>query len=242
MESTRFPGKVQAALAGEPMLHHVVRRARLIWPDVPVWVFVPVGQARHWPGLPWVFEGHMDPLARYADFALSHPDIQTIVRLTGDCPLLDPGIARFVLQRYYAVDRPRGVFTHAAMDGLDMEIVDASDLVRARHIAYTDHDREHVTPWLRERLGSVIVNHVPTTLRWSVDTPEDLAWVEEVYQACDWCAQAAPHHTNAKGSIGGDDGRRLVVDLHHRSEGDLVECRAADLLSARMGGPVYVST
>ena len=226
--STRFPAKVTKGLAGRPMLEQVVARAEQIWPGTPVWVLVPWGQAAVWPGLR-TFEGAEFPLGRYCHFVLSHPDVQTVVRLTGDCPLLDPGVARLVLQRYFTVERPRGVFTATTMDGLDVEVFEAAEVLRA---PLRDPEAEHVTPWLRQQAGSVEVSYTDLALDWSVDEPADLDWAEAVYHACPLCAQAVPRHTNAGSSIGGGD-RRLVLDLHHMADGGLAECQAADLLRAR---------
>ena len=226
--STRFPAKVTKGLAGRPMLEQVVARAEQIWPGTPVWVLVPWGQAGVWPGLR-TWEGDEHPLWRYHHFVSDHPEIQTLMRLTGDCPLLDPGVARLVLQRYYVGERPRGVFTAPTMDGLDVEVFDAAEILR---VPGTEPNREHVTPWLRRQTGSIEVSYTDRALDWSVDEPVDLDWAEAVYQACPLCAQAVPRHTNAGGSIGGGD-RHLVLDLHHTADGGLAECRAADLLWSR---------
>jgi hypothetical protein len=58
-------------------------------------------------------------------------------------------------------------------------------------------------------------------------------FIQRVYELCDDCRAGVPHHTNAIGSIGGDDGRHLVLDLHVGEGGGLRECLAADAFKER---------
>lgn len=231
--STRAPKKVLASIGGLPMVQQVHNRAQQIWSGTRVEVIVPTGEGPEiWPDGP-VWEGPYTPLNRFVAWADQHPGYGTLVRLTADCPLLDPGVSRMVLEQYFH-QPTQGAFTSLALDGLDTEVFAREAILNKEPTAY---EREHVTPGLR--WGGAIVD-LGVTLRWSVDEPADAEWADAVYRTCTYCADGTPHHTNSQTSIGGSN-RVLVVDLHHRGAGDLVECRAADLLQSRMGGSVYIS-
>jgi hypothetical protein len=122
---------------------------------------------------------------------------------------------------------------------LDVEVFSPDILEVAHLMAFDPHQREHVTPFIKEFEVAKELSS-PITFRWSVDDAEGLVFVREVFVRCDLCRRAVPHHTNARGSISGGD-RVLVIDLHQVEDGGLAECTAADLLKTRTGGPVYES-
>lgn len=224
MNSLRFPNKIAAELGGGTMLSQVMARANRLGPMVVA--FPP-------PDLK-----EEDVLGRFARIARANPQVEHFVRITADCPLLDPGVGGFVLNTYRAGGADV-VGTHPAMDGLDVEIFSRTALLSA-DLHASGSAREHMTRWMRRNLGAKIINLAPAPLRWSVDDQEGLDFVRAVYAQCDLCARAVPHHTNASGSIGGTD-RTLCVDLHMVEDGGLAECTSADLKRSRMGGDVYVS-
>lgn len=224
--STRFPGKIFQDIAGQTMLARVLERASKLGPATVA--FPPADLPEE------------DVLGRFVRVAQQAPEVDTFVRITGDTPLLDPGVGGFVLNLYR--DRQNDldfVGTAPDMDGLDVEVFSRTALRIADHNA-RGRDREHVTSWMRRHLGAFLVNMAPAPLRWSVDTQDDLAFVRRVYEECDLCARGVTRHTNASGSIGGAH-RVLVLDLHHVDDGGLAECRAADTLRTRVGGKPYVS-
>lgn len=225
--SLRLPNKINADIGGQTMLAQVVSRASKLGPLTVA--FPP-------PELP-----EEDVLGRFARVAKKNPDIDTFVRVTADCPLLDIGIGGFIINLYR--DRQNDVDfvgTAPEMDGTDCEVFSRTALMMADLNAKGRYSREHCTAWMRKNLGALIVNMAPAPLRWSVDTHEDLEFVRRVYSLCDLCARAYPHHTNSGTSIGGVD-RKMVVDLHMLDDGSLGECAAADVKKERMGGPVYRS-
>lgn len=239
MGSTRFPGKSMADLAGEPMVRRVCRRAADITGDIGGTILaVPNTEDKpFWPWKPVCYGDPTDLLARFWACAQVHRhrgrSLSHIIRITGDCPLLDVGVARAVvetaLQGSWDI-----VHTTPALDGLDVEVFTVSALARAHRGATTPEDREHVTPWMRKNL-SVKEFGLPELgqIHWSVDEPKDLEFVRAVYAACDHCLAGVPHHTNSATSIGGNGHRRFILDLHHLERGDLVECQAADLLRSK---------
>lgn len=241
MGSTRFPGKVMEDLDGKPMVRHVLERAAAITGD-PEGTILVVSR-RDTVAWPWphVFRGGEDDvLGRLFDCAQIqqkiHGRIRAVIRITADCPLLDSGISRLVLDRFFT--SPDGMTaTSSRLDGLDTEVLSLDALQLAVFAAMTPEDREHVTPWLKRNTEWTPVDVGIGRLRWSVDTPEDLEFVRAVYRSCPACRDGVPHHTNAGSSIGGND-RHLVLDLHQADDpnnrGGLIECQAADLLHTRM--------
>lgn len=220
--STRLPNKINQKIQQHTMLEHVVSRVKKAGFRVHV----------AWP------PPDQDVLSRFVSVAEQYPSVQTFLRITSDCPLIDPGVIRFVYDLACKTSLLEFVGTHRSMDGLDVEVFSRQFLFMCDARTTLMKDREHVTPWMR--LYGRLIAVVDSPIRWSVDDADGLDFVRRVYDACRWCADAVPRHTNSRTSIGGSD-RRLVIDLHQTDDGGLVECRAADLLSSRMGGPVYDS-
>jgi hypothetical protein len=182
-----------------------------------------------------------DVLGRFAQYAAALPFVETFVRLTADCPLLDTGVSQRIIDDYFLHRETLDfVGTSPALDGLDTEVFSRRALETA---TIHDHDqREHVTRWMRQALRCKIITFPqPGPLRWSVDDQGGLDFVRRVMQACQHCAMGLPHHSNATGSIGGEDGRAPVWDLHALPDGGLGECTAYDIRMERIGGDVYVS-
>lgn len=196
MGSTRLPGKVLEDLAGLPVLAHCIARAAAV-PGVDA-VCVATGEgaeddpvadlvARDGRATP--FRGStLDVLDRYLGAArATRADI--VLRITCDCPLLDPAVAGRVLAARAAADADYACnnmppsFPH----GLDCEAFPAAVLERAAAEATEPGDREHVTPWIRRHrdLRRTSVIHEGPSLadeRWTLDWPEDLAFLRAVFE------------------------------------------------------------
>ena len=193
--SSRFPGKVLQDLHGKPMLARQierVRRARLIDhlvvatsnqpDDAPICMAAPRWGADVWPGsLHDVFDRIYKCAKRY--------DADHIVRLTGDCPLADPGVIDEVIQLHLdsKADYTSNVEPLSYPDGLDAEVFTLSAIERAAEAMR--HTREHVTTLFRQQMAprfwTASLEHKPSLahLRWTVDTPEDLDKVRCIYAA-----------------------------------------------------------
>ena len=100
-----------------------------------------------------------DVLLRYLG-ATKMVDADVILRVTSDCPLIDPEIAADVVQLrktkscHYAANNMPRTFPH----GLDCEAFTREALEQAHIEARDDYDREHVTPWLRQADNIVRAN------------------------------------------------------------------------------------
>ncbi len=193
MGSTRLPGKVLTDLAGRPVLAHVVERARRI-PGVDGVVVATTERRQDEPvdalarelGVQ-VFRGsERDVLDRYWR-AAEATGASAVLRITADCPLLDPVLSGEVVRRFWAetADYASNIHPPTYPDGLDTEVVSLRALEAAWTEAKQDFEREHVTPFIwmnpaRFRLANVQSGEDLSSLRWTLDEPGDLDFLNAV--------------------------------------------------------------
>jgi spore coat polysaccharide biosynthesis protein SpsF len=128
-----------------------------------------------------------DVLDRYYRAAKSN-QADIVVRITSDCPLIDPTVTDKIIQAFLQ-ERPdyaSNTITRTYPRGLDTEVIACNALARAWQQAGQPYEREHVTPYIIEnpakfKLLSVTGDHDCSGYRWTVDTPEDLAFVRSIY-------------------------------------------------------------
>jgi spore coat polysaccharide biosynthesis protein SpsF len=200
MASTRLPGKVLADIAGHPMLWHVLRRvggSRLL-DSVMVATTVDarddaVVELARSAGVA-VFRGSCDDVLDRYHRAAESAGAASVARITADCPLIDPAVIDRVLDAYLAreVDYASNGLPPTFPDGLDTEVFRVEALADSWREATLPSEREHVTRFIREhpqryRLANVRHREDLSALRWTVDQPEDLAFVRSVFAAlgCD---------------------------------------------------------
>jgi spore coat polysaccharide biosynthesis protein SpsF len=192
MTSTRLPGKVLADVAGKPMLERQLERLqRCRHADEIVLAITtnPDDDPLTRLGYPVHRGSEHDVLARYAG-AAARFDADVIVRVTSDCPLIDPEQTDAVIAALTPdVDYAANVLERRLPRGLDTEALWRDALERCHRMATSKPAREHVTWHIHtehpERfvLRSVVPELDAADLRWTVDTPEDLALVRRVYEA-----------------------------------------------------------
>ena len=196
MGSSRLPGKVLLDIAGAPMLWHVVQRARRATTLDRVLVATSTATADDavatWcvtTGVECFRGSEPDVLDRYYQ-AATQAGADVVVRLTADCPLLDPAVIDRVVTCFLtgSYDYVSNVAPPTFPDGLDTEVFYLAALQRAWQEAHKPSEREHVTPYLRQhpeffRLGNVTHSTDLSALRWTVDEPADLAFVRAVYSS-----------------------------------------------------------
>jgi len=185
--STRLPGKVLADLGGRPVLEWVVRAARAATRVDEVIVATStlagddaVADLATSLGVPVVRGSEDDVLSRFVAALDAHP-ADAVVRLTADCPLLDPTLIDAVAGAWAAApahDYVSTVLVRCLPRGLDVELVSAQALRVVDRMA-TGHDRVHVTSALYAdpsayRLLGLCVTPAADDLRVTLDTPEDL--------------------------------------------------------------------
>jgi spore coat polysaccharide biosynthesis protein SpsF len=194
MGSTRLPGKVMLDLCGKTVLARVVervKRSRLAGEVVIAATLHPaddvlVDEARLL-GVK-IFRGNeADVLDRYYHTAKRFA-ADAVVRICSDCPLIDPGIVDCTIQAFLDtnVDYASNALGRTYPRGLDTEVMTSRTLSRCWREAAVFYQRSHVTPYIYENPGEFRIARVCHQeeygdLRWTLDTPEDLAFLRAVY-------------------------------------------------------------
>ncbi len=199
MGSTRLPGKVMLPLLGQPVLSRVMRRAgrartldevvvaTTTRPDDDA--IVALAERERWP----VVRGsETDLLDRYLLAARTH-DAEVVVRITSDCPLIDPDVIDATVDAFNAADVDYASNTLEPPTyprGLDVEVVSRPALERAGREDADPAWREHATPFVYRhpelfRLLRVPADDDHSDLRWTLDTPEDYRLISRIYEVLD---------------------------------------------------------
>ncbi|MFI5254872.1 MAG: cytidylyltransferase domain-containing protein [Candidatus Limnocylindrales bacterium] len=194
--STRLPGKVMLPLLGEPLLSHVFRRtsraervqATVIATTTASGDDVIADLATH-EGWPLVRGSEMDLLARYLQAARAH-QADLVVRITSDCPLIDPELIDEVVAAVgEGIDyASNSLEPRTYPRGLDVEAIRRRALEEADRADRDPASREHATPFIyrhpeRFRLRRVAAPSDLSAHRWTVDTSEDYELVRRIYEA-----------------------------------------------------------
>lgn len=198
MGSTRLPGKVMEDISGKPMIWHVIDRIKKSEKiDFIVLattnkdedkIIVKLAQKT---GVKIFMGDEKDVLNRYYSAAKKY-SADIVVRVSGDCPLIDPQIIDKMVS-YYLENKNR--FDYIGMGennpcphGLDNEVFSFESLEKAWIEAELPSEREHVTPYIwknKEKfsIGSCLTSKKDySNLRWVVDEKSDLKFVREIYR------------------------------------------------------------
>ena len=194
MGSTRLPGKVLQDLEGETVLARVVtrlRRARLINEFLVATTDRAADDAivKECRSLAVsVFRGDQDDVLDRYFRAAQLAKAEVVVRITSDCPLIDPEITDKTIAAFLEArpDYASNSLVRTYPRGLDTEVMSLATLGRAWQEARKPYEREHVTPYVYEhpaefKLLSVTGDADYSAHRWTVDTPEDLEFVRAIY-------------------------------------------------------------
>jgi spore coat polysaccharide biosynthesis protein SpsF len=199
MASSRLPGKVLLDICGKPMLERVLDRVKLARSIDNILVATTTDPSdevlAEWCHEHQVdcFRGSMqDVLDRFYQAGVTYSP-RYIVRVTADCPVIDPDlIDETVLACQengvdFAATRLPPPFHRTYPIGLDVEVSTFSALERAWREAKLPAEREHVFPYLYDQPGRFnlkILNHEPDygSLRWTVDTADDLELIRRIYK------------------------------------------------------------
>jgi len=193
MGSSRLPGKVLLGIGGKSMLARVVRRA-VRAKTLDAIVVATTTDPRDEEIVTECFRlgvscfrgSEEDVLDRYQSASIAYP-AKGIVRITSDCPLIDPDV----------IDQVVSTWQDSSFDyvsngptwprGLNVEVFSRTALAQAWEQAHLPWQRSHVTPYLYQnpnlfRIGNVAAPEDYGHLRWTVDTPEDLTLVRSLYE------------------------------------------------------------
>ena len=195
MASTRLPGKVMTKISGKNMLWHVVKRVQyakkiddIVVATTSLKEDEKILKLTSEMGVKSYAGSEDDVLDRcYKAAKKYHADI--IVRITGDCPVMDPHIVDKVVQYFLEnrYDYVSNTIKPTYPDGLDVEVFSYNALEKAWKEAKLLSEREHVTPYFKKhpekfRVGNVENDVDLSHLRWTVDENKDLEFIKEIFQ------------------------------------------------------------
>lgn len=196
MTSTRLPGKVLLEAGGKSMLqHHLDRLASTGYP-----VFLattsnatdePLVLAAEALGVPCFRGSEDDVLSRFVGAANAF-ELDVVVRVTSDCPLIDGDVVRTGIDEFLAQGDPNAyvsnVLERTYPRGLDFEVFSAMALREADALATDAIAREHVTPFINQnRTGRVTFTAITrkadaSGYRVTLDTPEDFRLLKALFE------------------------------------------------------------
>lgn len=198
MASTRLPAKIFKELGGKPVLFRVVERLRMTRliggiciatttnaSDDKVAAFADEIGADCFRG------SELDVLARFQG-AAAHVSAESIVRITSDCPLIDPDIVDLVVEAFLGNDAAYASNTveRTYPIGMDTEVFSRAALEEAAANATRPEEREHVTPYFYRHPDKFNVINIAAPaalrdpfLRLTLDTPEDFELLSRIYAA-----------------------------------------------------------
>lgn len=187
MTSSRLKGKIMRTAAHKPILHYHVHRA--LQSNYPVYIATTTNTtddivtdwcaAHHIP----YYRGSEDHvLSRYFECAKLY-NLDLIVRITSDCPLIDGRLIEQGIAQYIALNDPQTYISNGIQRtfprGFDFEIFSFELLAQAYQNAHLAVDIEHVTPYLHQnrsgkvRIVQVLNQQDKSQYRITLDTPED---------------------------------------------------------------------
>jgi len=195
MSSTRLPGKVLAIINEQPMIYWQIKRIKEAKSIDELVVAISTEQDDdeladflqengflvERGSIDNVFERFLQVLDRFRDF-------ENIVRLTADCPLVMPSLIDEMVAKFEGsdIDYLSNALDPTFPDGLDIEIVRRSALVRLGEHCLSVSEMEHVTLGLQNRASDFVIGNYSqdldlSNLRWTVDYKEDLEFVRRIY-------------------------------------------------------------
>jgi spore coat polysaccharide biosynthesis protein SpsF len=153
-------------------------------------------------GTRWFRGSEHDVLARYLG-AAREARADVVVRITADCPLIDPGVIDDVIAELEthetACDYASNVMPRSFPRGLDSEALFRDTLERLARLASTGPEREHVTLAVRERCRALFVTRSVvdaednSDCRWTVDTADDLSLIRRIYADLELSVRVVPY-------------------------------------------------
>lgn len=193
MGSSRLPGKVMKPIAGIPMIGVLLKRLaqshsinEIVVATSKDFLNTPLVEYVKQLGFECIQGSEHDVLERYLH-AAEASNADTIIRITGDCPLVDPLLVDEAVKQFK--EKHVDYYTNCAPatfpDGLDIEVFSYAALKKSSELTSSSYDREHVTPFLRDS-GLFETGYFSNTedlsdWRWTVDEAADLEVVRNIF-------------------------------------------------------------
>lgn len=193
MGSSRLPGKVLKKVLDKPLLEYQIERLKQVKLandivvatttnplDDPIIELCSSLDIRSYRG------SEHDVLKRYYEVGSLYK-AEVVVRITADCPIIDPSIIDQVIREFYhafdSCDYVSNTLKRTFPRGMDTEVFSFAALRNAHHKAIDGADREHVTPFIYRNAQHVRCVSYPEDLsfhRWTVDTVVDFILIEKI--------------------------------------------------------------
>lgn len=197
MGSTRLPGKMLMDIVGKPVIQHVCERLKKAKMIDEIWLATANDKINDRLAK-WAFKNKIpcfrgsenDVLDRYYQTALK-ADADVVVRITGDCPLLDFMIVDRIIREFKKGDYDYvcNTLPPTYPDGLDVEVFSFSALKKAWKEAKLKSEREHVTIYIKKHPELFKIKNISNEAdlshyRWTLDTKEDLDLIRLIAGEC----------------------------------------------------------
>lgn len=198
MTSTRLPGKILKQVLSKPLLEYQIERLRRIKPADGIMIATTTNAADDEViklcdrlGIEYYRGPEEDVLARYYGAAIQS-GADAIVRVTSDCPVIDPEVSGRVIEQFLinhpSYDYVSNTLKRTYPRGLDTEVFSFAGLKDAHENAKLAAEREHVTPYFYTRPDMFNIMCVENDAdnsfhRWTVDTKEDFMLIENIISA-----------------------------------------------------------
>lgn len=198
MGSTRLPGKTMKPILGKPLLGLLVERVRRSQFASKFIIATTVSAEddviADWclrNGFPLFRGSEEDVLGRFYEASMQFPG-DPIIRITADCPLIDPvvidRVVKFYIEGQASYDYVSNTIERCFPRGMDVEVFSLKCLHQAAHEARLPGEREHVTPFIythpeRYRIGQLLDKRNASQYRLCVDTAEDYVLVSKIFEA-----------------------------------------------------------
>ena len=194
MSSKRLPGKVLKEINGKPMIYWQIERilksreiSKLVVATSEHTTDDVLSDYLESINCDFVRGSLDDVLDRFIKVEnIYYPD--SIIRLTGDCPLVMPKLIDFLLKKFYEVNVEylSNTIELTYPDGLDIEIIRAGTFSKLMTMNLTSAEQEHVTLGIIHRIDNFSTYNVSNEIdlssyRWTVDNEEDLAFVKGIF-------------------------------------------------------------
>lgn len=199
MGSSRLPGKVMKEVVGKPLLEHIIKRINHC-KNVDKVIVITSEEQENYPikqlcedlSIDCFLGNEQDVLDRYyqASIYFNLNDDDSIVRITADCPLIDPTIVDEVIIKHIDgnYDYTTNTLVRSYPDGLDCEVFTVNTLKGMWNKAKLKSEREHVTLYVKNNLEDYNLGNIEyaedlSDLRWTVDEKEDFILISKIYES-----------------------------------------------------------
>jgi spore coat polysaccharide biosynthesis protein SpsF len=195
MGSTRLPGKVLKKVLGKTLLEYQIERVKRAKTIDEIIIATTtkesddqIVQLCQQLSIPYYRGSEEDVLSRYYEAATEF-GVDVVVRLTSDCPIIDPNVIDKVVEHYLEnkdrYDYVSNTLARTYPRGLDTEVMSYEVLKRAHEEAKELTYREHVTAYIYHhpdqfRLYNVSNEKDESKHRWTVDTEEDFELIKKI--------------------------------------------------------------